>query len=127
MAKKMYAQKKDHFMKLTAFHHDESRKWYFFDRKPVLGRNGIIQSVYKHTTSKGETIYTYQRPKRLLQPVPSLDSEYQRLLSKGETLRVSVVGKASFLREGILIQTQQYVHFLVMSFKSLTNALCEGL
>ena len=107
-ARKMYKQKRDHFMKLSSIHRDQIGKWYRMDRTPVLRANGSVKSVYKHSTSKGEPseLHLNDRTDHNYS-VPSLDAVHQRLQSMGNAPALAVAHSASFLREGLQIQKKQ--------------------
>jgi hypothetical protein len=107
---RLYTEKRDYFQDLSEVHRSKIPEWYGKDRKPTVGENGEVKSVYRHSTSKGKPVivfskYTYTRTGL------SFEAVYQRLLTKTarptSTTAHSAVQEVYFLAEGISIQVGQ--------------------
>jgi hypothetical protein len=49
----LFVEKRDIFRKLSEVHATSIPEWYHMDRSPIVKSRGVIQSVYRHSISKG--------------------------------------------------------------------------
>jgi hypothetical protein len=50
----LYTEKRDHFQKLSEIYSENVPEWFMMDKTMKLGKKGEINSVYRHSSSKGE-------------------------------------------------------------------------
>ena len=104
----LYVKKRDFFQRLCDLHLVKLKDWYLMDREPVEKANGVVCSVYRHTSGKGEDQVCEVEYTLTSLLVPSLDKVYMSLLqsvtSPEDALRAQTV---QFLTEGILMEAKQ--------------------
>jgi hypothetical protein len=112
-----YTEKREFFQKLTEVHSEKAKVWVRKDQNPKTGKNGEVESVFRHSiSSKGIHLMdtNFTRSSSHICVALSLESVLKRMLvdtpatsNLSASLATSSDSVAIFLAEGIDIKVKQ--------------------
>ena len=103
----LYLEKRDYFVKLCEVHSDRVPEWYSMNRQARVHSDGVINSVFRHSSSKGNAPFSFHWSTDRHLAI-SLQSISERLLKRSTPSADSDLEQSVyFVMEGISIQTKQ--------------------